>query len=322
MKADEILALARAATRRNQDEVRQAILMIAANNRALWGGRFASDLETLAQRKATEIDKELASFDRDLPKLVERRPYRADYLPPMRFDAAARDALDRFIRQYQHRDALERRKIPVASRVLICGPSGCGKTSAASIIAQAVGLPLLLVRIDGVVGSHVGETATCLRKVFNAIDSIPAVWVLDEVDAIASTRSGDASGAGRENDRTVNALLTMLDGVHGGIVVCTTNRPELLDSAFARRMDVTISMGDADPVAAVQLVDEHLRVFGFDCRGVEWSGVAVGIQRISYAQAESAALAIARNLVIDGAGAESVTSAAVIVALRDAGGEP
>ena len=55
---------------------------------------------------------------------------------------------------------LDRHGVPRRQRLLFYGPPGCGKTSVAEAVAAELGLPLLVVRLDAVVSSYLGETAS------------------------------------------------------------------------------------------------------------------------------------------------------------------
>ena len=119
------------------------------------------------------------------------------------------------------------------------GPPGCGKTLAAEVLANALSLPLVLVRLDSLISSFLGETAANLRKIFDYIEKHPVVALFDEFDALTKDR-GDSADHG-ELKRSVNAVLQMLDGYRGqSILIATTNYDSLLDPAVWRRFDETI----------------------------------------------------------------------------------
>jgi AAA+ superfamily predicted ATPase len=126
-----------------------------------------------------------------------------------------------------------------AQRLLFCGPPGCGKTLAAEVIAHALSMPLILVRLDSVISSFLGETAANLRKVFDYIAEHPVVALFDEFDALTKDR-GDSADHG-ELKRSVNAVLQMMDSYRGAsILIATTNYETLLDKAVWRRFDEVV----------------------------------------------------------------------------------
>ena len=120
--------------------------------------------------------------------------------------------------------------------ITLTGPSGCGKTTAAEALAAELGLPLVVIRLDAVVSSYLGETAANLGKVFEFLVKGQYVALFDEFDALGKERS-DVSEHG-ELRRVVNAFLQMMDAYRGRtILVAATNHEQLLDSALWRRFD-------------------------------------------------------------------------------------
>nr|VFK57232.1 MAG: ATPase family associated with various cellular activities (AAA) [Candidatus Kentron sp. TUN]VFK65255.1 MAG: ATPase family associated with various cellular activities (AAA) [Candidatus Kentron sp. TUN] len=106
----------------------------------------------------------------------------------------------------------------------------------AEVLASELGLPLAVVRIDNVVSSYLGETASNLRQVFDFIASIPMVALFDEFDALAKERADSADHG--ELKRVVNAFLQLLDIYHGkSLLIATTNHEGILDAAVWRRFD-------------------------------------------------------------------------------------
>jgi len=140
------------------------------------------------------------------------------------------------LNEHNRADVLRSYGLQPAQKLLFCGPPGCGKTLAAEVIAHSLSLPLVLVRLDSVISSFLGETAANLRKVFDYIVQYPVVALFDEFDALAKDR-GDTADHG-ELKRSVNAVLQMLDGYRGSsILIATTNYESLLDHAVWRRFD-------------------------------------------------------------------------------------
>ena len=121
-------------------------------------------------------------------------------------------------------------------RLLFCGPPGCGKTLTAEVVANELGRPLAIVRVDSVVSSFLGETAANLRRVFDFIEATPTVALFDEFDALGKER--DDSSEHGELHRVVNAVLQMLDEYDGrSLIIAATNHQSLLDSAIWRRFE-------------------------------------------------------------------------------------
>ena len=143
------------------------------------------------------------------------------------------------LREYRRGDEIRRRGLPVRSKLLFCGPPGCGKTLCAEVFAAELGLPLYIVKIDRLISSYLGETATNIRKIFEFARKQPTVLFFDEFDSLARARSED--GEHSELRRVVNSLLIFIDRIQPkGFLVAATNFDQSLDSAIWRRFDEVI----------------------------------------------------------------------------------
>ncbi|MFB6170545.1 MAG: 26S protease regulatory subunit, partial [Haloarculaceae archaeon] len=84
---------------------------------------------------------------------------------------------------------------------------------------------------------YVGESEKGVREVFEkARENAPTVVFFDEIDSIAGER-GQRMGDSGVGERVVSQLLTELDGIEeleDVVVIATTNRPDLIDSALLR----------------------------------------------------------------------------------------
>ncbi|MHB1200971.1 MAG: AAA family ATPase [Polaromonas sp.] len=170
--------------------------------------------------------------------LLELRPVVREQQDIVLSDVA-KSSLEEIIQEHNRADLLRSFGLKPAQKLLFFGPPGCGKTLAAEVIAGALSLPLVVVRLDSVISSFLGETASNLRKVFDYISDHPTVALFDEFDAITKDR-GDSADHG-ELKRSVNAVLQMMDSYRGSsILIATTNYESLLDKAVWRRFDETI----------------------------------------------------------------------------------
>lgn len=120
--------------------------------------------------------------------------------------------------------------------VLFEGGAGTGKTMLAKAIAHEAGVNFLSVSSSSLVEMYVGLGAKRVRDIFKqARELAPCVLFFDEIDAVGAKRGSQRSH--RENDQTINALLTELDGFNekGNIlVIAATNRADDLDDALLR----------------------------------------------------------------------------------------
>ena len=143
-------------------------------------------------------------------------------------------------------------------RALFKGPSGTGKTLAARHLAAALGRPLYRVDLAATVSKYIGETERNLERVFAAAEELDVVLVLDEGDALMAARTGVQNANDRYANLETNYLLQRLER-YDGVLVVTTNAAELIDGAFARRMDATLDFAAPDAPTRHRLWCAHLQ---------------------------------------------------------------
>ena len=138
-------------------------------------------------------------------------------------------------------DQLFSEDISAYRNLLLYGAPGTGKTQAAKYIAHKTNLPLVIVRMDGLISSYLGNTSKNIRTLFDFIDRNKCILFLDEFDAIAKMR--DDNNELGELKRVVNALLQNIDSLKGKIpIIAATNHQHLLDPAIWRRFDYKINV--------------------------------------------------------------------------------
>ena len=166
-----------------------------------------------------------------------RRPER--YLGNLVLRPVVRTALTELAKEVPDWNRLEALGVPRRNRVIFYGPPGCGKTSAAEALAAELGVPLVVVRLDAIVSSYLGQTAGNLRRIFDYASSAQWVVLFDEFDALGRERN-DPSEHG-EIKRVVNSFLQLLDGYTGpALLIAATNHEEILDRALWRRFDEVV----------------------------------------------------------------------------------
>lgn len=162
------------------------------------------------------------------------------------------------VEEYRRWAQLDRRGVPRRQRLLLHGPPGCGKTSVAEALATEIGLPLVVVRIDAVVSSYLGETASNLHRIFDFVRNGSWVLLFDEFDALGKARD-DPSEHG-EIKRVITAFLQMLDAFRGpSVLIAATNHEQLLDPALWRRFDEILTLPRPTVHQSRQLLRHRLR---------------------------------------------------------------
>lgn len=172
------------------------------------------------------------------------------------FDETLRSAMDSLLEEWKNSEKLKAAGIQPPSTCLIYGLPGTGKTCLALAIAAALGLPIVLARLDGLVSSFLGTTGRNIGNLFAFAGRYDCILLLDEFDAIAKVRD-DPHEIG-EIKRVVNAILQNIDQRRdAGITIAITNHEQLLDSAVWRRFDARIAV----PPPSFQVRKEIVRKY-------------------------------------------------------------
>jgi cell division protease FtsH len=108
-----------------------------------------------------------------------------------------------------------------------------------------------------------------------------AILFIDELDALAKTRS--SLGSNDEREQTLNQLLTEMDGFHQQakqqevtiIVMAASNRADVLDPAILRRFDRRVHVGYPDTNGRKAILRVHARRVALsDDSVVDWDELA------------------------------------------------
>jgi len=213
------------------EEERQKQHHLLANDleRILYGTTPASGRSASSARLTAPTDRE-----RNLPLLSIREPLRR--VDDVVLSDETHSTLEELLQEHHHTERLASYGLRAADRLLFYGPPGCGKTLTSEVIASELGMPLAIVRIDAVVSSYLGETASNLRKVFEFAATHSVVLLFDEFDALAKERADESEHG--ELRRVVNAVVQMMDEYAGNsVLIAATNHESILDSAIWRRFE-------------------------------------------------------------------------------------
>lgn len=226
--------------------------------------------EALTRNTPVPVDRETAAALADIIFPTGIQP-----TAPL-FNTTVSRAIETIIEEWANFDALSEIDIRPSKTCLIYGAPGTGKTRLALWIAHQLDLPVVLVKLDGLVSSFLGTTARNIGNLFSFVNRYRCILLLDEFDAIAKVRD-DPQEVG-EIKRVVNALLQNLDTRRDvGFTIGITNHPKLLDSAVWRRFEVQLEIPKPDfeirkAIAAhfmppVKAPDSHLRLIAWFTEG-------------------------------------------------------
>ncbi|WP_420963444.1 AAA family ATPase [Brucella sp. IR073] len=232
--------------------------------------RAALPGEALGRNTPVPVDRETAAPLAEIIFPTEINP-----VSPL-FNLTVTQAVSTIIDEWTNFEALSTVDISPAKTCLIYGAPGTGKTRLAMWIAHKLELPVLLVKLDGLVSSFLGTTARNIGNLFTFANRYRCVLLLDEFDAIAKVRD-DPQEVG-EIKRVVNALLQNLDVRQNiGLTIGITNHPKLLDPAVWRRFEIQLEIPRPDFAVRkaiaenfmppVQAPDSHLRLIAWFTEG-------------------------------------------------------
>ncbi|EDO31428.1 predicted protein [Nematostella vectensis] len=148
-------------------------------------------------------------------------------------------------------------------RVLLYGPPGTGKTRLAQAVASEVNSTFYSVSSADLISSWVGESEKLIRELFHDARKREgrSVIFIDEIDSVCRKRST------REEEHTRRVKTELLNQMEGTdslslsgqyFLLCATNCPWELDSAFIRRFQKRIYIPLPEQDARISLIKMHL----------------------------------------------------------------
>lgn len=227
-----------------------------------------------------------------LAKSIERRALRHYMVLSKEVEARFK----RIEQEYTAKERLALKGLVPKKKILFYGPPGCGKSMGAERIAWNLGLPFLKVQFEAIISSYLGESATNLKKLFEAIHEFPCVLLLDECDFIARSRNYKSEVG--EMVRIVNILLNLLEDYNApGLVIATTNLDTSLDKAIFRRFDEVLEIPKPGEQEIVELLKLTLSAIETKKR-INWRNFAKKMDGFSAAAVVKVAKDAAKSTVL------------------------
>ncbi len=294
--AEQLKALLKSHSEGDEDRFYSISMLIAAHEARLGHGKLAQELRALIDQSKGRRDTRSAKTTRhsqdELGNLLEIS-YPKNRLGELIVRSDLAEQISRIIREQRHAAQILELGLAPRCKLLLVGPPGTGKTLTASVLAGELGLPLLQVRLDGLITKFMGETAAKLRQIFDSTGRTTGVYFFDEFDAIGSQR-GLANDVG-EIRRVLSSFLQMIeqDRSHS-LVVAATNHPLILDAALFRRFDDVLHYDLPNKADVAKLL--KMRLAPVVEKGIQWNSLANSAIGLSHAEVVRAA-----NEVLKGA---------------------
>lgn len=299
VRNDLILTLVRAGVAGDKALLRSTVDTLAAEERAKKNTTLADRLTRAAQANGSGQNG-VSSLHGGNPMkagqefVVESHPQRP--LAELTLPAVVRHQIGNLLEEHFRADLLRSHGIEPRHRVLLSGPPGNGKTALAGSIAEGLGLPLLTVRYEQLIGSFLGETTQRLGRLFDYVRSIPCVLFFDEFDVVGKER-GDAHETG-EIKRVVSSLLLQVDALPSHVIVVTaTNHAELLDRAVWRRFQLRLALPSPSKSDLARFLARAIKAMDGTV-AVDVDAVAEALGPVSYAETTEFLLDLRRRLVL------------------------
>lgn len=215
--------------------------------------------------------------------------------PTVFFTKESKQKIDRILEEHKRATLLQKHGYSPKTKLLFWGPPGCGKTITAQYLAFELGLPLAVVRLNAVISSFLGDTASHLHRIFARAESTPMVLLLDEADALAKHRD-DPNDVG-ELKRVVNSFLQALDTFSSAqsILVAASNHQYLFDPALWRRFDDVVEFTQPS-ISERQAFIKHL------LNGVRFEGLPASVAKqmsgMSYSEIQSIIVESIKSMIL------------------------
>ena len=296
--AGQLKALLKSHLEGDDDRFFSVAMQVAAHEAKLGHGKLAEELRAMIDdakgRREAGAPVPIGRPRGELANILEVS-YPKARLKEMILGKSLSEQIERVIREQRHAERILDHGLAPRRKLLLVGPPGTGKTLTASVLASELGLPLFLVRLDGLITKFMGETAAKLRQVFDATGRTRGVYFFDEFDAIGSQR-GLVNDVG-EIRRVLNSFLQMIeqDRSHS-LVVAATNHPDLLDPALFRRFDDVLHYDLPDQPRIAKLL--RTRLAGSAVTRTRWTSLAEAAEGLNCAEVTRAANEVLKDALI------------------------
>jgi SpoVK/Ycf46/Vps4 family AAA+-type ATPase len=302
--ARQVIALLKSYVEGEEQQFYSAALQMAAHEARQGHGKVAQEIRELieqAKTRASAVERRTGPVALVQPKGELASLLSAHYpdttLSDMVLSTELEFRLKRILIEQKQRSRLQAYNLSPRRKILLVGPPGSGKTMTAAALAGELQLPLLTAMYSSLMGKFMGETATRLKLIFDAMSLTRGVYFFDEFDAIGSQRN-NVNDVG-EIRRILNSFLLFIENDKSdSLIIAATNHPNLLDEAIFRRFDDVIEYKLPTAKMIQHLLQVRFSVF--DIQWDDWSEILNVAQGLSLAEVTRAADEAAKQAVLSG----------------------
>jgi SpoVK/Ycf46/Vps4 family AAA+-type ATPase len=299
--AEQLKALLKSHSEGNGDHFVSVALQIAAHAARTGKGQLAQDLRDLVDEiKRKQSAGKIGGAVPIARPTGELAGLLAVTYPKTRFAEMVlapdtRRLLERVIREYRRQSELRSHGLSARRKLLLLGPSGCGKTMTALAMAGELKFPLFSVQLHGLITKYMGETASKLYAIFEAMKQTRGVYFFDEFDAIGADRASKNDVG--EIRRVLNSFLQFLEQDDSdSLVIAATNYFEMLDEALFRRFDDAIPYMPPTSDQVSELIRNRLH--GFLIKKPDWEQIRKVGEGLSHAEITRACDEAAKDCIL------------------------
>ncbi|MBL6447796.1 ATP-binding protein [Fulvivirga sp. 29W222] len=304
--ADQIKSLIKSFGDGDEDRFFASAMQIAASEARKGHTTFAQELKSLIEkarknRSLSFLDRSktipINQSKRDLHELIEIFQPKIK-LKDMVLASSVKEALLKLVNEQQKLEILRQHNLMPRRKLLLQGPPGCGKTMTAQAIAGELGIPVFIVRLDGLISKFMGESIAKLRLIFDAMPDHRGVYLFDEFDSIGSHRNqGQDVG---EIKRVLNSFLINIEkDQSNSIIIAATNMVEALDQALFRRFDDIINYPLPSKSEIIDTIKKNLFGFKFDER-INYQVLAKEAEGLNYSDIVRACEETIKEMILQG----------------------
>jgi len=301
--AEQLKALIKSHIEGDESHFYSVAMQMAAHEARLGHGKLAQELRALID-EAKNNKPRTSAFNKPIllakPRGELSSLLLASYpklrISDMVLEKEIEERFNRIIKEQRQIVKIRSHGLTPRKKLLFIGLPGTGKTMSASVLAGELGLPLLVVRLEGLITKFMGETAAKLRIVFNAIAESRGVYLFDEFDSIGSHR-GQINEVG-EIRRILNSFLQMIEqDDSNSIILAATNHPDILDYALYRRFDDVVEYSLPDKPLINKLLKNRLSAFKIS--RIPWKKISDEAEGLSHAEISKICEDAIKDAIID-----------------------